>query len=137
VPCVKLGFNMYQALYLIRGVSGAGKTSFAERIFEHVISADHFFEKDGKYYFDPKKLRIAHEWCLKSVEGWLIEGKTVAVANTFTQDWEMEPYFKLAKEFKIPIYSIIVENRHGGTNVHGVPADVIEKQTKRFEVKLV
>jgi hypothetical protein len=126
-----------QAIYLIRGVSGAGKTTFANRICENVVSADNFFEIGGKYQFNPKKLPIAHEWCLNSVKGWLIEGKTVAVANTFTEEWEMEPYFKLAEEFNIPIFSIIVENRHGSKNVHNVPLSSILKQSSRFSVRLL
>jgi len=34
------------------------------------------------------------------------------------------------------VFSLIVENRHGGVNEHDVPDDVIEKMEKRFEVKL-
>ncbi len=60
----------------------------------------------------------------------------MAVANTFTQDWEMEPYFKLAEEYGYMVQSIIVENRHGGENVHGVPDEAIIKMKNRFTVNL-
>lgn len=60
----------------------------------------------------------------------------IVVSNTFTQEWEMEPYFKLAKEYGYTVFSIVVENRHGGTNVHNVPEDKIEQMKKRFSIKL-
>ena len=34
------------------------------------------------------------------------------------------------------VFSIIVENRHGGVNQHGVPMDKLEQMKNRFEVKL-
>jgi hypothetical protein len=60
----------------------------------------------------------------------------VVVSNTFTQEWEMQPYYDLAKEHGYRVYSIIVENRHGGVNIHGVPQETLEKMKNRFEVQL-
>jgi hypothetical protein len=34
------------------------------------------------------------------------------------------------------VTSIIVENRHEGTNEHGVPDEVLTKMKNRFEIKL-
>ena len=125
-----------QALYLIRGVSGSGKTTFAHRICENVISADDFFMKDGVYCFNPRHLSIAHEWCREQTKIMLNEGKTVAVANTFTQEWEMEEYFRIADSFGVDVFSIIVENRHGNRSVQNVPSEVIDRQAARFHIKL-
>ncbi len=60
----------------------------------------------------------------------------IAVANTFTQEWEMQPYIDMAKEYGFTVFTIIVENRHDGTNVHNVPDEVIDKMKERFEIKL-
>jgi hypothetical protein len=60
----------------------------------------------------------------------------VAVSNTFTQEWEMKPYFELAKKYGYKVFSLIVENRHGGVNQHNVPEDKIEQMKTRFELKL-
>jgi hypothetical protein len=60
----------------------------------------------------------------------------VAVSNTFTQEWEMDAYYELAKQYGYQVYSLIVENRHGGVNEHGVPDEVLEKMKNRFEIKL-
>ena len=48
----------------------------------------------------------------------------------------MKPYYEMAKQWDYKVFSIIVENRHGGENVHGVPADKLEMMKNRFEVKL-
>jgi hypothetical protein len=58
------------------------------------------------------------------------------VSNTFTQEWEMEPYFELAKTYGYKVFSIIVENRHGGENQHEVPEEVLTKMRERFEITL-
>ena len=34
----------------------------------------------------------------------------IVVSNTFTQEWEMEQYFKLAEEYGYMVFTIIVEN---------------------------
>jgi hypothetical protein len=64
------------------------------------------------------------------------KGKRVVVSNTFTQEWEMLPYFDLAEKHGYRVYSLICENRHGGVNEHGVPEDKLEIMKKRFETKL-
>jgi malonyl CoA-acyl carrier protein transacylase len=56
--------------------------------------------------------------------------------NTFTREWEFEDYIKLAKQNGYRVHSIIVENRHDGKSVHGVPDETIQKMKDRFEVKL-
>jgi hypothetical protein len=48
----------------------------------------------------------------------------------------MEAYYKLADKYGYRVYSLIVENRHGGVNEHGVPADKLEQMKNRFEIKL-
>jgi hypothetical protein len=62
--------------------------------------------------------------------------REIAVSNTFTQEWEMKPYFELAEKYGYKIFCIIVENRHGGTNLHDVPEDKLKIMRNRFEFKL-
>jgi predicted kinase len=143
---------MEKILYLVRGVSGAGKSTFAKTLGCPVYEADSFFmvlrdfetneiiarhQTNGSYDFDPTKLKEAHESCRYSVEGSMIDSvPKIAVSNTFTQEWEMEPYFELAKKYGYKTFSIIIENRHGGVNTHGVPEDKLELMRNRFNVKL-
>jgi phenolic acid decarboxylase len=62
--------------------------------------------------------------------------KDIVVSNTFTQGWEMEDYYKMAEELGYRVFSLIVENRHGGENIHTVPKETIKKMKDRFKLKL-
>lgn len=96
-----------------------------------------FFVRDGEYKFDATKLKEAHEWCRSSVGGLMINGEPkLVVSNTFTQEWELKPYYELAERYGYRVYSLIVENRHGGVNVHGCPEEKLEQMSQRFTLKL-
>mgnify|MGYP000037026758 CR=1 FL=1 len=64
------------------------------------------------------------------------EKPKIAISNTFTQDWEMESYIQLANQYGYRVHTIIVENRHGGVNVHDVPDATLGNMRNRFSVKL-
>jgi predicted kinase len=138
---------MSGVLFLVRGLPGSGKSTFAEHIWNNyaVCEADKFFyDENGNYNFDGSKLKEAHAWCKNEVESRMIEHQNskgvyypeIAVSNTFTQEWEMEDYFKLAEKYGYKVVSLIVENRHGGQNVHGVPEEKLEQMRNRFQIKL-
>jgi hypothetical protein len=92
---------------------------------------------DGEYKFDVSKIKLAHNWCKLRVEHSMEDNlQKIAVSNTFTQEWEMEPYYEMAKQYGYTVFSVIIENRHGGVNEHGVPEDKLKMMKDRFEVKL-
>ena len=62
--------------------------------------------------------------------------RNIVVSNTFTQEWEMKFYQTIAKKYGYTVYTVIVENRHGGVNKHGVPEDKVDVMRKRMEIKL-
>jgi predicted kinase len=124
-------------LFLLRGLPGSGKSTLAKSLGGKHFEADMYFVRDGEYQFDVTKLKDAHEWCRSSVGGLMInEEPKLVVSNTFTQEWEMESYYKLAEQYGYRVYSLIVENRHGGVNEHGVPEEKLEQMKNRFETKL-
>lgn len=124
-------------LFLLRGLPGSGKSTLAKSLGGKHIEADMFFMKDGVYEFDSSKLRDAHQWCDVMVGSWMSDGEErIVVSNTFTQEWEMKNYYEWATDFDYKVYSLIVENRHGGINEHGVPEDKLEIMRNRFEIKL-
>ena len=125
-----------KTLFLLRGLPGAGKSTLADSLGIDYVEADMFFMQDGEYKFDGAKLKEAHEWCQGRVRKIMELGMSVAVANTFTQEWEMEPYLEMAEEFGYRVNSLIVENRHGGENTHGVPEEALTRMRNRFEIKL-
>jgi predicted kinase len=124
-------------LFLLRGLPGSGKSTLAKSIGGMHMEADKYFMYNGKYEFDASKLKEAHAWCQNAVRvGMETQGPRITVSNTFTQEWEMQPYFDLAKEHGYKVYSLIVENRHGGVNEHGVPEEKLVQMKNRFEIKL-
>lgn len=129
-------------LYLVRGIPGSGKSTLAKQLGGTHFETDTYFMVDGEYKFDPTKLREAHKWCQDEVELVMILNQTtgdhsdIVVSNTFTQEWEMEPYFLLAKSWGYRVFCLVVENRHGGVNQHGVPEDKLQVMRDRFEFKL-
>jgi predicted kinase len=93
-------------LILLRGIPGSGKTTFANVILQQpnnnpqeILSADDFFEdENGEYNFDPTKLKEAHNYCqFRCSERMRQQKVRIVVANTFTQEWEMDEYFKWLK----------------------------------------
>lgn len=132
-------------LILLRGLPGSGKTTLAKIILQlrstdepEVLSADDFFEdKEGEYNFDPTKLKEAHNYCqFRCSERMRQQKAKIVVANTFTQEWEMHEYIKMAERYNYRVHTVIVENRHGNENVHGVPEDKLQQMKNRFQIKL-
>ncbi len=129
-------------LYLIRGVSGAGKSTFAATLWATGVvnkafeADDYFYMENGLYEFDASRLRQAHQLCQDNTRYVLEQGKSVAVSNTSTTEFEVLVYETIAKECNANFVSIIVENRHNGVNIHNVPEDKIKQMKGRFSVKL-
>ena len=132
-------------LILLRGLPGSGKSTLAKIILQlrstdepEILSADDFFEdKEGDYNFDPTKLKEAHNYCqFRCSERMRQQKARIVVANTFTQEWEMDEYFKMAERYNYRVHTVVVENRHGNKNIHGVPEDKLQQMKNRFQVKL-
>jgi hypothetical protein len=128
---------MIKDLILFRGLPGSGKSSLAGVLCKVNYSADMFFELDGEYKFDKLKISQAHEWCQSKVEESMASNEPIiGVANTFTMEWEMDVYYRLAEHFGYRVHTIIVENRHLSNNVHGCPEEMVEIMRNRFNVQL-
>ena len=61
----------------------------------------------------------------------------IFVHNTFTMDWELEPYFKLAAKYDYILFIVTVENYHQSVNVHDVSNEQLQKMAEKYKVKLV
>lgn len=143
---------MNRVLILVRGLPGSGKSTAAEVLAQNKIdllefglasksdticTADDYFMVGGEYKWNAKDIGRAHEWCQEKCRTAMRNNEhRIFVANTTTTQKEMKPYYDMSNEFGYNVISIIVENRHGGKNVHNVPADVLDKMKQRFDIKL-
>ena len=130
-----------KTLILLRGLPGSGKSTLAKQLvnkdYTHKEADMFFVDSEGNYKFEPSKIKDAHAWCKDETEFLMkYEHSPVVVFNTFTQEWEMDSYYELAKKYGYQVHSVIAENRHAGENSHGVPSDKLEVMKNRFEIKL-
>lgn len=131
-----------QSLVLLRGLPGSGKSSLAHLLSEQgkypvFCIDDYFLDKNGVYQFDYAQNHLAYKQCETLTEEALKNGlEKVFVANTFTLEWEIIPYFKMAAQYHYHVYVVTVENHHENTNIHGVSQEQIEKMAAKYKVKL-
>jgi predicted kinase len=127
-----------QVLTILRGLPGAGKSTFAamlsDRVNTEIVEADQFFTDDqGNYSFDPLKLKEAHAWCLQRTKDLLSQGKSVVVANANSRVWEFEDYMRYAEENDIMTFISLVEGNHGTSKPLADPAKTRENMRRRWE----
>jgi len=125
-------------LYIIKGLPGSGKNTLAEKLGldPYICSADDYFMKDGVYQFDPSKLPQAHAECQKNVQLCVDMRVDVAVCNTFTQRWEMEPYLSMDYDRLVVIDLFdqgMTDAQLAERNTHGVPVKSITAMRARYE----
>lgn len=120
-------------LILIRGLPGSGKSTLADKftMFDYVhIETDMYWDILGNK-FDPRQLKSAHNWCQNRTRQLLIDNYNVVVANTFTQRWEMQPYFDMADTYNATLQ--IIECKGNFKSIHNVPQHTINKMRIRWE----
>jgi predicted kinase len=131
------------SLILLRGLPGSGKSTLAEELSENgkypVLSVDDYFtdSKTGIYKFEFDKNHLAYKQCEEKVKQNLQKGAVkIFVDNVFSLEWELEPYFKLAAEFKYRIFILTVENHHKSKNIHQISDVQIQKMAEKYKVAL-
>lgn len=132
-----------KSLILLRGLPGSGKSTLAALLSEDgkypVFSIDDYFTdiETGIYEFDYKNNHLAYKQCEDGVRQALENNFTkVIVHNTFTIDWEIEPYFKMAAEKHYKVFVATVENYHHSHNIHGISLEQIEKMASKYKLTL-
>jgi len=152
--------------FIMRGVSGSGKSTIAEMLASDddsmIFSTDQYFMVNGKYEFDPTKLKENHA---KNLQAWMdaVENElyaTVVCDNTNTTDWELRLYRETAEDNGYQVIYVAIEPRetaedngyqviyvaiepdfdkldeYHARNTHGVPKEVIKAQMERLADEL-
>lgn len=121
-------------LYIVRGLPGSGKSTFAKKLLQQGkvqqhLEADEFMtDENGDYKFDPSILQKCHQQCQMWTKYYLDRGQSVVVANTFTRKWEILPYTRMGAEYEV------IEMSGEYKNIHGVPDHVIKQMKNCWEV---
>jgi predicted kinase len=136
---------------ILRGISGAGKTSYARRLLATdgtfstrgacIVSIDEFFIKQGgEYKFDERQIGEAVATCMQRFLRALKSCQNVIVDNTNTRRWEYEQYIIAAELAKyeveiheLPCLDLETLRRFARRNDHQVPLHVIGQQFARWE----
>ena len=130
-----------KTLLLLRGLPGSGKSTLAKTLAGAnwpVFSVDDYFtDQDGNYTFNHRDNHLAYAACTAHTEAAMrANTELVIVDNTFTLEWEMEPYFKLAATHNYRVHCVTVENRHHGQNTHGIPDEHVQRMAAKYKVVL-
>jgi predicted kinase len=131
------------ALILLRGLPGSGKSSLAQLLSEKgrypIVSIDDYFtDSNGNYHFRFEENHLAYSKCEENTLKFVkLNKEKIFIDNTFTMDWEMEPYFKMASEFGYFIFVVTVENRGGYKNLHEVTKEQLQRMAEKYKVVLI
>jgi predicted kinase len=130
-----------KTVHILSGLPGSGKSTWARNFSSQlitIVSADHYFERTGKYEFDPKLLGAAHSFCMKMFVGAvaLYNHDVVIVDNTNTTALEMAPYVSVARAFD---YNVEIHRFHVDPeisfkrNTHSVPMASIQNMKRNLD----
>tara|TARA_B100000085_G_scaffold276113_1_gene294820 strand:- start:471 stop:944 length:474 start_codon:yes stop_codon:yes gene_type:complete len=134
---------------IIKGLSGSGKSSFAQAIAaEHaqagcsvaIHETDNFFIQDGVYTFDPSKIREFHAQNLANFTDSIISGVHLVICpNTNNQLWEFVGYLDVAIEhgYATVVYDLfdagLTEHELCERNKHGFPLEKYKLAKQHYE----
>lgn len=129
-------------LYLVIGLPGSGKSTFAKAIAQlscwgevqttHRETDEYFVDPHTQeYVFDPDKLGEYHQMCREATKRDLQDGLNVVVSNTMLTKWERKFYFDIARETGANVVICIMRENYG--TVHNIPLETIEKMKAKWE----
>lgn len=118
-------------LYLIRGLPGSGKTTFAKSLDIFHVEQDMFLVRNGEYVWGKHLVKNAVAFCQGAALNAMLLGIDLVVSNTFTRLFEMQIYLDMAKHFN---YEVCVFKACGTFgSVHNVPEEAMKAMKNRWE----
>jgi hypothetical protein len=135
-------------VFILRGGSGSGKSTWAQQYGDIIISTDFFFLDENKNYkFNPSRIGEAHAETFKKFIGfcqnpprggtWGEDGKDLilVVDNTNTSIAEFAPYAQVAASYghEVQILTFVYDPLAAfNRNIHGVSLTICMLQHMRL-----
>lgn len=127
------------------GLPGSGKSTWINKAISNleegsfsVCSADHFFEKSGKYVFDYSKLGIAHKECMQKFKEAVDAGtEWIYVDNTNVRARDRTYYYNTALDAGCIVLALVFDQNiqlSTDRNVHGVTREIIERMSHSLDL---
>jgi predicted kinase len=118
-------------LYLIRGLPGSGKTTFAKSLGIFHVEQDMRLIRDGKYTWTKESVTNAVAFCRTAAKHAMLEGMDLVISNTFTRRFEMQFYLDLANrlDYKVCVFKVCGEFG----SIHNVPEESMRAMRDRWE----
>ena len=121
-------------LYIIRGLPGSGKSTFARTKFPSLLHVENdmvHIDDKGNYKFDPKRTSESMEFCMDTVSLAMKHNVSVVVTNVFVSKRAINAYRAIAEahNYNFKVYRLTSDFG----NVHNVPISVLQSMKEKFE----
>ena len=133
---------MNKTVFILRGVQGSGKSTVAHKIAGEtgvVCSSDEFcYDENGKYIWTPELQVVARRKCQEKFVDSLNRGAEVIVVDGVNSDISRVSWFRRsAEKAGYVIHILIVENHHGGKDIHDSLPHTIEFSEKELRKNII
>lgn len=132
---------------VMRGIPGSGKSTIANELYTNgldsvgagaiIVSADHYFMKDGAYIYNSVLISEAHKSCMRSFLTHINHGtRLIIVDNTNINVEDMAPYIAVgeAMGYDVEIVQVNTDPEVAAArNVHGVPKGQVLNMHSRLQ----
>lgn len=131
-----------ETLYIIRGCSGSGKSTFAKELSVAMsgyhLEADMFmYTEGGVYDWQASKLKTAHMWVFQRLRNYMSSRfSPLILSDTNVRKRDLQVYLDLAKDNGYRVVSLVLENRHGSSSIHDVPDKTMRRQESALRESL-
>jgi predicted kinase len=121
---------------IMRGAPGFGKSTYVKKTYPAatVASADHYFERKGKYEFNKFLLGKAHNECQKTFSSAIERGdELIVLDNTNVKVRDFKPYVEEAKAagYEVEIVRLDCDvTKATARGVHAVPGSAVERMAE-------
>lgn len=132
---------------LVAGIPGSGKTTYIQNLIAGfdpkttvvVVSADHYFMKDGEYRYVADQIPKAHAQCkFRFLEALDMDIDVIFVDNTNILNKHRKPYVEeaLDNNYEVEIHALPADvDLSASRNVHGVDREVCQRMKDSFDLE--